>query len=401
MLKFKARISIGKFCAQTGILLLMPLLLVYMTNAIGGEAHSTGPLQVGIAVVAVMLIAIIVRNGPIGINPFVLMAGLLCGVMLCVCVACNELSLYLCLPYMLKFFLWLLVYIIGYLAVKRFSCEKYMVTVMCFAYLVMIGIFFSSLYADYSIKNKNYVITAVYYILCCMPFLFEVKNHRTRNVFLAILAVGVIMSFKRSALLVFACVILVLAISNLKKAQRKRVVNVLIVGCILFIAGVICLTTVAQNNTTLSNILGIWTRRFWEGNSRNTIQREVIRMFFDSNVINIVFGHGYDAVLQESIFNLSAHNDYLEILYDYGIVGFLLYAGIIVNLLKVAKSIGGDNSDRRNGYITSLTIFLVASIPSHMLTYSTYFLIISLYWGFAHGLAAKEQLCIKEDIKCA
>ena len=108
---------------------------------------------------------------------------------------------------------------------------------------------------------------------------------------------------------------------------------------------------------------------------------------FDSSILEWMFGHGYNSVMDTVLWGLSSHCDYLEILYNYGIVAEILFIYFILILIKKAVRLVRVNSIYGNGYISSVVIFLVASLPSHMLTYSTYFLSICFFWGYMESVS--------------
>ena len=145
MMRLQARISIGNICAKLGILLIMMLLLVYMNNAVGNTQYATRILQVGIAITAMALIATIAYKRSIHMSRFLIVAGLLCGYMVIVSCVCNGLTASTIFPYILKFNLWLVIYILGYIAVKHFSCEKFVIFAVCISFAIMTGIFLFSL----------------------------------------------------------------------------------------------------------------------------------------------------------------------------------------------------------------------------------------------------------------
>ena len=60
-----------------------------------------------------------------------------------------------------------------------------------------------------------------------------------------------------------------------------------------------------------------------EGNGRLDIYSDVFVQYLDSDLFSQLFGHGYNMV-SVVLKGPSAHNDFLEVLYDYGIIGFII-----------------------------------------------------------------------------
>lgn len=77
----------------------------------------------------------------------------------------------------------------------------------------------------------------------------------------------------------------------------------------------------------------------------------------------------------------SAHNDILEVLYDFGLLGLLLYLIIIINLCK--KALYGIQKKIKNydAFAASLVLFLVISMFSNLIIVPTYFFLLCQFWG--------------------
>lgn len=67
---------------------------------------------------------------------------------------------------------------------------------------------------------------------------------------------------------------------------------------------------------------------------------DIIDHFNSSNILQILFGHGENAVTKEMPMSFRAHNDYLSILYEYGVLVFLLLMSCFYFILrKISGSI--------------------------------------------------------------
>ena len=70
------------------------------------------------------------------------------------------------------------------------------------------------------------------------------------------------------------------------------------------------------------------------GSGRDQVWRTTWSMISESNLEELLFGHGFNAVLKLSPLALSAHNDFLEMLFNYGIIGFVPYLLLHFQLIK-------------------------------------------------------------------
>ena len=147
------------------------------------------------------------------------------------------------------------------------------------------------------------------------------------------------------------------------------------------------------------DILRIWMLRLGSGNSsRESLFMSTVELQFRSGVFGWLFGHGYNAVMIDSGLGLSSHCDYLEILYDFGVFSEILFISILWQIWKQLRTLKKYNKYQRDGCLAALVIFAVASIPSHMLTYSTYFLVLAFFFGYSQGQLQMYQLPERESI---
>lgn len=63
--------------------------------------------------------------------------------------------------------------------------------------------------------------------------------------------------------------------------------------------------------------------------SRTSIWGQLISAFLDSNVLQQLFGHGFGTTTLANSAHLVAHNVYVELLYDIGILGLLSFVGML------------------------------------------------------------------------
>lgn len=94
--------------------------------------------------------------------------------------------------------------------------------------------------------------------------------------------------------------------------------------------------------------------------SRMAIWSQLISAYFDSNVLQQLFGHGFGTTTLANSAHLVAHNVYIELLYDVGILGFLSFAGMLITACLCAA--------RRRDYVVLAALLgeavLIASLSS-------------------------------------
>ena len=80
---------------------------------------------------------------------------------------------------------------------------------------------------------------------------------------------------------------------------------------------------------------------------------------------------------------MSAHNDFLEVMYDFGLVGLLFYVLIHLSLIKWTIRLFRNGSPFAFPVLISYVCFFVMSMVSHLILYPTYFGLLTAFWAYA------------------
>ena len=128
--------------------------------------------------------------------------------------------------------------------------------------------------------------------------------------------------------------------------------------------------------------------------SSDATRKEMIRIGFDAWLKNPIVGYGLDTFkyynLQMTRHFYYAHNNYIELLYDLGIIGFLLYYWFVGKLLVKLKKIRSDSGRYKElgiGLIIESLIFDIGGV-----SYYTIIIQIILCFAFiSFGFAGKKD----------
>jgi O-antigen ligase len=120
-------------------------------------------------------------------------------------------------------------------------------------------------------------------------------------------------------------------------------------------------------------------------NGREKISEEVINQFLSSGTINFLFGYGYTATVKLN--RVPSHNDYLEIIYDFGIFAIIPYCALI--LLLILKCIKWFKyrlvfMEYYLCYLTSLIILVGLSLFNYMI-FSVYSMVLFFSIGISYA----------------
>lgn len=124
--------------------------------------------------------------------------------------------------------------------------------------------------------------------------------------------------------------------------------------------------------------------------SRAMIYSNTIDSIQNSNLFDLLFGKGWNAVLNNSRLGFSAHNDYLEVLFDFGLITLVSLILLWIRLLKFSKFLIGEHSSIAGAFLASLIIFFINTNISHIIFYSNHFTVFALTWSFM-SIRAKNK----------
>lgn len=170
-----------------------------------------------------------------------------------------------------------------------------------------------------------------YVMLYALPMLLFVKNKRLFLVFLTVLIFGVILTGKRGAILGLLLAILFswkffMSLYVAMSIRDKHIVTVA-----LFIV-ILCVSTLFHEE--LSQMFQRMVNSLSTGGSgRDLLYKEYLQSIVDSNYLELIFGHGIYSGLSNLSLGQMAHQDWLQILYDLGLLGIVVYISFYVALI--------------------------------------------------------------------
>ena len=130
------------------------------------------------------------------------------------------------------------------------------------------------------------------------------------------------------------------------------------------------------------------------GSGRDEVWKHTWGMIVHSGPLSLLFGHGFNSVYSDSVLELSAHNDFLEIIYDYGFVGFIIYISLYVKLFKYYKKMNIYMPEIAGPFAASIAMALSISMMAHLVINPMLFMFLTMFWGFC---IAKCDKCIKKN----
>ena len=228
----------------------------------------------------------------------------------------------------------------------------------------------------------------IFFALLTMPWLLLFQEKKMQLIYMLFFTVLIILSLKRSSLLVLVLYWAFYGITLLK-SNRNKLLALSMVVAIVFMG----MYAYAFADEAMGGALNERVNREEtdEGRNRLGIYEVTMAMIQSSPFHKLMMGHGHFAVREESPLNISAHNDFLEVIYDYGLVAFVLYLCLWYYVLKRCVLLYKLDSMLFFPYSVTVSIFLVMSMVSHLILYNSYFLYMVMFWGAIEGLKESED----------
>lgn len=189
-----------------------------------------------------------------------------------------------------------------------------------------------TLLSMYSNGRENVVSNAAYFFVAILPFLFLWERKRILPIIsLIILLFFIIQGAKRGALITGVAGMLVYFIYLFKTVDPKERAKGVIFSIIAVILIFISFYHFYLSNEYLMN-------RF-DNVVQNTTNRDIIynnlwnNWYHSDDLIKYLFGFGFASTIMYSGTGLLAHNDWLELLTNFGLLGILIYTLLFCSMI--------------------------------------------------------------------
>jgi O-antigen ligase len=233
----------------------------------------------------------------------------------------------------------------------------------------------------YDYDKEDIVNNHGYNFILLLPLLIltDKRNVVLHLIIVAIIIYHVAMSAKRGALVCCGGGILTYLAYQYKNMRNRQSWK----SNLMFIIFAIAVTWLLYHSVYSNDFF----MRRWNDVAHNTSGRDEILTtlytYWDHNstFFSLLFGFGMASTFMTGGY---AHNDYVEFLFDYGLIGFSVYCGI---LYLIFKEISSKNINRNIKYtlITILIIWVLKGFTTGVLTGDNS-LLLTIPLGYACGL---------------
>jgi O-antigen ligase len=195
--------------------------------------------------------------------------------------------------------------------------------------------------------------------LMLLPMVFLFKNNIQKWAVLMICVFFLLLGAKRGNILA-AIIPIGLFVSYTFLNNRHSVFKSILIIAVIVGAGFITYHWTVDNDYLMHRI-----ENTIEGSSsgRDQIYTDAWHTWHNSySYIVYLFGYGFDGTLHHLDGGVRAHNDWLEILVDYGLIGVLIYLSVFVTFVSLILKM--RSIDKRIVLIASLFIWIFKSLYS-------------------------------------
>lgn len=237
--------------------------------------------------------------------------------------------------------------------------------------------------AGYSIEEVTNNIGYEFLALLPFVFLFD-KKHYIKFLLLIFLVVFILMCMKRGAIMISSIVCLWIFYISYRNALKKQKIF-LILLFLLFITSIIyyinymLISSDYFNERIESTLAG-------DASAREDYYPQLINyIFYGTSFFQFLFGAGAYATI-DVIGNL-AHNDWLEIAVNQGLLGVFIYLFFWISFYKTVNSLKGNYKDH-NCYAMLVSIFIIVFLKT---LFSMSYGSMSLYTAIGLGYCLSKK----------
>lgn len=225
-----------------------------------------------------------------------------------------------------------------YFAYKNRLTEKHLLRFFLIMIIIAIIRYYSNInstIAERISDNENVVSNTAYLFVGILPYIFLWKEKKYIGfTSLVVILYFVIQSSKRGALLTGLIGAITFLYYQLHTSPRRnRVKNYTTLAFGSSISAYVLYKFYISNEFLISRLENLQEG----GSGRDIIYSSLWNNWLDSaSIINTLFGYGFMSTPKFNAMGQLAHNDWLEVLTNYGIVGIVIYCLLITSLFPIA-----------------------------------------------------------------
>ncbi len=254
---------------------------------------------------------------------------------------------------------------------------------------VILAVMYFKIWTIQNLFEEQHLGTA-YYLLFALPLILINPSKIIKTMGLLMVTIIVFSSVKRGGILALFLGLFAYIIIRQRIGKGNIWLNYLVtIGSICAVLGVFFFFAVYGETSILERFENVGSD---QGSGRTLVWAETWRLIQNGDAFEFLIGHGHNTVVRDSIFALSAHNDYLEAWHDYGLIGMILYILAVVSLVASTYKSVRMKHPYSPAFCINVVNVILLSMVSHVAMYF-WMSIVMLSTGVILGKIDHDECC--------
>lgn len=243
----------------------------------------------------------------------------------------------------------------------------------------------------YSIANfigdESSHIAVAYFPLFILPVLLLPSSRIIRYIAIIITSIIILSSVKRAGLVALgASLIVYILVKQIVKGKSKVSVIITFIAISLAMGGGLYYLSESTDNDIIERFENISDDG---GSGRDILWADAYQNIHNRDIGYQLVGNGYRSAQKVSVLQLPTHNDFLEIWYDFGGIGLILYVVAFISLCFYTLRLIKRKSKYAPHMAMTVTFYFILSFVSIVILYF-WMILIMFSVGIIAGMADNE-----------
>ena len=245
-------------------------------------------------------------------------------------------------------------------------------------------------------------VADVYYVLGMLPYIITITDKKRWLIPIVVAAVSIFISQKRAGFIALSGLIFILYfVSSLRDKDIQSSIKKNLILIFLIVAGYF-LMVYMDSLFNLRLFVRLEKLETDGGSGRSVRWQYILEIMKYSSAMEILFGHGFDQV---RILVGHAHNDFLEVLYNFGIVSVVPYFAYYVIQVSNARKMIKEKYSHYAEFSASLFISICLAMFSFYVIDATYIIcgcftqgVLLADWRMSRNLLSVETKDVEKMV---
>lgn len=263
-----------------------------------------------------------------------------------------------------------------FLRYKNMHEKTYTAFFTIFFLIYMYSLFVSSFQMR---EETDAVLNTSYYVLIFFPVLLSYKQKKFTVITCILMVIGIFWSFKRGAILAMFLMFFTYFFVQKKIDKTKNtMLRIVIIAAVL-----VCALFIVDNYFGGAVLERFSKENIMDGSGRNQIYSQAISYIKSCNIFDLIAGKGAGTTAR--VLGSTAHNEWIEFLMCYGIIGVAIYLSILLSIFSRLRAMIRNNDNNAKCIAVLLTYLVIVGMYGQI-----YFIQSTIFVMAMLGFYSKE-----------